>query len=114
MNSRNEAVGMLYVGYLEQPYKNVMFTHSSRYCSFSLLLERVEVGWHGAGRAPFSKPLEQMNETISAIEAGKIQTRIGTIDSDNEIGHVAKHLDSLLGLLNKRNLELKPGPVSWI
>lgn len=105
-NSRNEAIGMLYVGYLEQPYKDVMVTAA---ITIILIFTAIGVGggwlaWRWA--STIFKPLEQMNATITAAESGDMNARTGDIDSDNEIGRVAKHLDTLLDLLNQRNAEL--------
>jgi signal transduction histidine kinase len=109
MNRRGKPIGMLYVGYLEQPYKNLMVT---ALIVIVLLFTVIGAGggWLAWRRArTIFKPLERMNATISAVEAGNMDARTGTIDSDNEIGRVAKHLDTLLNLLNQRNNELK----SW-
>jgi two-component system, NtrC family, sensor kinase len=108
-NSRNEAIGMLYVGYLEQPYKDVMVA-----AVITIILIFTTIGAGGGWLAwrwarTIFKPLEQMNATISAAESGDMNARTGAIDSNNEIGRVAKHLDTLLDLLNQRNTELK----SW-
>lgn len=105
-NSRNEAIGMLYVGYLEQPYKDVLVT-----AVFTIILIFTAIGVGGGWLAwrwarTIFKPLEQMNATISAAESGDMNARTGAITSDNEIGRVAKHLDTLLDLLNQRNAEL--------
>jgi two-component system NtrC family sensor kinase len=106
-NSSNQAIGMLYVGYLERPYKEVMVT---AVITIILIFTAIGVGggwlaWRWA-RTIF-KPLEQMNATISAAESGDMNARTGAINSDNEIGRVAKHLDTLLDLVNQRNAELK-------
>ena len=106
-NNRNEPIGMLYVGYLEQPYKNVMVS-----AGFIIVLLFLMIGAGGGWLAwrwahTIFKPLEQMNSTISAVESGNMNARTGAIKSDNEIGRVAKHLDTLLDLLNQRNSELE-------
>ncbi len=106
-NNHNKPIGMLYVGYLEQPYKNVMFT-----ALVAILVIFTAIGTGGGWLAwrwarTIFKPLEQMNTTISAVESGDMDARTGTIELDNEIGRVAKHLDTLLDLLNQRNNELK-------
>jgi two-component system NtrC family sensor kinase len=105
-NSRNEAIGMLYVGYLEQPYKDIMLA-----AVITIILIFTAIGMGGGWLAwrwarTIFKPLEQMNSTISEVESGDMNARTGAIDSDNEIGRVAKHLDKLLDLLNQRNAEL--------
>ena len=106
-NNRNQPIGMLYVGYLEQPYKNVLVT-----AAIIIILLFITVGVGGGWLAwrwahTIFKPLEQMNTTISAVESGDMNARTGAVESNNEIGRVSKHLDALLDLLNQRNTELK-------
>ena len=107
VDRQHKPIGMLYVGYLEQPYKNVMTL-----AAMIILLIFAVIGAGGGWLAwrwarSISAPLEKMNATITAVEAGNMHARTGGVASDNEIGRVAKHLDSLLELLNERNLELK-------
>ncbi|HEY6094045.1 MAG TPA: cache domain-containing protein [Gallionellaceae bacterium] len=107
LNSRNQAVGMLYVGYLERPYRDVLVMALS-----AILLIFAAIGFGGIwlawrwARSIFT-PLEQMNATISAVESGDMHARTGNVESDNEIGRVARHLDMLLDLLNQRSKELE-------
>ncbi len=107
MNSSKQTVGMLYVGYLERPYKDVLVM-----ALMASLLIFSAIGVGGAWLAwrwahTIFTPLEQMSATISAVESGDMHARTGSVESDNEIGRVAKHLDKLLDLLNQRSAELE-------
>jgi two-component system, NtrC family, sensor kinase len=106
LDSRGERVGMLYVGFLEAPFQAV----KAQALTLVVLLF-LGVGGVGGGllwrwaRAVF-QPLERMNATISAVESGDLDARTGAVQSDDEIGRVARHLDELLGQLQQRNREL--------
>ncbi|MDP1619875.1 MAG: ATP-binding protein, partial [bacterium] len=52
-------------------------------------------------------PLEKMNQTMSAVEAGDLSARTGTLASQDEIGQLARHFDQLLEQLQTQNRELK-------
>ncbi len=106
LDSRGERVGMLYVGFLEAPFQAVKVQALT-----VVVLLFIGVGAVGGGllwrwaRAVF-QPLERMNATISAVESGDLDARTGAVQSDDEIGRVARHLDELLGQLQQRNREL--------
>jgi two-component system NtrC family sensor kinase len=107
LDSEQRRVGMLYVGYLERPFQQVKLAALG-----AILLLFLAAGGAGAvffwrlARTIF-KPLERMNATISAVEAGDLDARTGTMSSRDEIGRVARHLDQLLDQLRQRNRELK-------
>lgn len=107
LDSRGERVGMLYVGYLERPFSNAKATALAAI----VLLFAAMGAWGGIlvlrwARTIF-QPLERMNATISAVEAGELGVRTGGVDSADEIGRVAHHLDELLDQLEQRNQELR-------
>jgi len=106
-DSRGERVGMLYVGYLEKPFRDAKVAALA-----AILLLFAAIGTAGGmlfwrwARTIF-QPLERMNATISAVEAGDLDARTGKVGSADEIGRVAHHLDQLLDQLRQRNRELK-------
>jgi signal transduction histidine kinase len=57
-------------------------------------------------RAIFS-PLEQMAATMQRVEAGALDARVGRVDSADEIGRLAGHLDHLLGVIDDNTRELR-------
>jgi two-component system NtrC family sensor kinase len=107
LDSGMRRVGMLYVGYLDRPFQQLKIAALS-----AILLLFLALGGAGAilfwrlARTIF-KPLERMNSTISAVEAGDLDARTGKVGSGDEIGRVAHHLDQLLDQLRQRNRELK-------
>lgn len=108
-DSFGERVGMLYVGFLETPFRQtkiitllmVVLTFVAVAAASVPLFMR----WAGA----IFRPLERMTETINKVEAGDLDARSGMPDRGDEISHVASHLDSLLDGIQRRDQQLR----SW-
>ena len=106
-DSFGEAVGMLYVGFLEAP-----FTAAKRqavlviFAAFSgvLLLSVPLFLWMAKG---IFAPLEKMNQTMRRVGEGDLNARNGETRSHDEIGQVAGHLDDLLDELQDRDAKLR-------
>ncbi len=92
-------VGMLYVGILERPFALLktaaLASIAAVFIVVMVLAAWVSLRW---ARAIF-RPLEQMEATIDAVEAGRMGARVGAVASGDEIGRLARHLDRLLGLI---------------
>ncbi len=106
-DSFGRPVGMLYVGYLEAPFRQ------ARLAAIALVVLLFAAA-SGAGiflslrvaRGIF-RPLQRMNATMSAVEAGDASARSGAGLVRDEIGLLASHLDELLDRVQDQNLELK-------
>jgi signal transduction histidine kinase len=102
-------VGMLYVGYLEQPFRLVKYG--------MLGAIGVIIGVVMALAALFSLrwarsifgPVEQMNRTMRAVEEGRGEARVGHVNASDEIGTLATHLDHLLDVIDEKTRSLQ----SW-
>lgn len=107
LDSRGQRVGMLYVGFLESPFQTAKYTTLIAMVivlSLTILLT-VPIFFRWA-RAIF-RPLEHMDKTIFLVEGGNFEARTGVVASDDEIGRLAHHLDSLLNLLQIRDQQLR-------
>jgi signal transduction histidine kinase len=95
-DSRGRRIGMLYVGYLDAPFRAIKHGALAGVIGlFALaivLAAIVSLRW---ARGIF-RPLERMNETMNAIEAGDGTARVGHLASRDEIGDLAAHFDELL------------------
>ncbi|NTV94073.1 MAG: two-component sensor histidine kinase [Thiobacillus sp.] len=106
-DSRGERVGMLYAGYQEKPFRD-----AQAYVLAAILLLFTALGAGGGwlcwrwARTIF-QPLERMDATIAAVEAGRPEARTGVVDTADEIGRVAERLDKLLDLQDQRKRELQ-------
>ncbi|HEY6772424.1 MAG TPA: cache domain-containing protein [Oxalicibacterium sp.] len=106
-DSFGRRVGMLYVGYLEEPFRKAKET------AFILLAALFAV--IGMGGVYFSlrvargiyAPLAAMNRTMTAVEMGDMDARSGGTPSRDELGSLSRHLDELLDTVQAQNYELK-------
>ncbi|WP_350334132.1 sensor histidine kinase [Coralliovum pocilloporae] len=108
-DSFGKRVGMLYVGFLEEPFQA---TKQSAYLSIILGI-LIVIGlsvpiFLRMARGIF-RPLEIMTRIMHRVEKGDLEARIGKIDSRDEIGQVAGHLDELLDQIQERDHALR----SW-
>jgi len=106
-DGQGRRIGMLYVGYLEAPFKaikrwglaGVVAVFAVAIC----LAAVVSLRW---ARGIF-KPLERMNETMNAIEAGDAGARVGPVASRDEIGQLAGHFDQMVDRLATQRQDLQ-------
>lgn len=106
-DSYGRRVGMLYVGFLQQP-----FTSAKRETVLGILVAFLVVA---AATVPLFlkwarsifKPLERMTGTIARVESGDLAARTGPVEGKDEIGQVALHLDHLLDQVQERDAQLR-------
>lgn len=107
LDSFGDRVGMLYVGFLEAPFKaaerQTLIQVGASFLVVLALAVPLLLRW---ARGIFA-PLERMNATIERVEQGDLTARTGAIPRDDEIGRVATHLDALLDQLEERDRSLR-------
>lgn len=107
LNGQNRRIGMLYVGFLEEPFAMLKSTtYIALISAFVLVLLFSIPLFLKIARGIFS-PLEQMSKTIKLVEEGDLDARINVIKPKDEIGEVARHLDNLLDQVQLRDKELR-------
>ncbi|MFD1702523.1 cache domain-containing protein [Methylopila henanensis] len=107
VDGEGQRVGMLYVGFLEKPFRTARWTMiGAVVAAFTLALAVTVPFLLGLARAIF-RPLERMKRTIAAVDAGDLGARTGEAPRDDEIGVVAHRLDDLLDGLQARDAELR-------
>ena len=113
LDGQGQRVGMLYVGFLEQPFTllKVGVLAAIGVIFFAVMIASAAVSLRLA-RSIFA-PLERMAQTLQRVESGALSARVGSVDSGDEIGQLAGHLDQLLdsidektGALQRWNAEL--------
>jgi two-component system NtrC family sensor kinase len=106
-NSAGQRVGMLYVGFLEKPFTLMKYAAlaSIGIIFFAVMLGAAFVSLRWA-RAIF-RPLEQMTRTMQHVEADELDARVGDVDSSDEIGQLAGHLDHLLNVIDDKTRALQ-------
>ncbi|MCQ4630866.1 cache domain-containing protein [Shinella sp. CPCC 100929] len=106
-DSHGKRVGMLYVGFLEAPFTaakyQTVLTIVAAFFAITAASVPIFLRW---ARGIF-EPLERVDATIARVESGDLGARTGPVDSQDEIGRVAVHLDDLLNQLERSDQELR-------
>ena len=107
LDSRGERVGMLYVGFLEAPFRAAKRTAFLVVGAISLLISVAGVLLTLRWARSIFRPIEHMHATIDAIDAGAAQARVGPVDSRDELGRLAAEFDRLLDTQAAQRAELQ-------
>jgi len=106
-NNRGERIGMLYVGFLEEPFaharRQVVAVVVAVFALAMVIAGIFAILW---ARRVF-RPIERMHATMHAIEQGDSDARVGVVPSQDELGVVAEHFDRLLDRLQAQAASLK-------
>lgn len=109
VDSTGARVGMLYVGFLDAPFRTqkqmVLIVAVVGFFLVALITIPLLLRW----AASIFRPLEAMDRTISRVEAGEMEARTGMTETGDEIGRLAYHFDGLLALVQQRDAQLR----SW-
>ncbi|RZS54413.1 sensor histidine kinase [Sphaerotilus mobilis] len=100
-------IGMLYVGYLERPFIWLKYGMLAGIgvIFFAVMVVAAVVSLRWAGT--IFRPVEQMEATLRRIESGAAEARVGVVDSTDELGRLARHLDALLDLIADKTRALE-------
>jgi len=107
LDSHGERVGMLYVGFLEAPFRQSKLATLVAICAAFLAVTVFSIPLFLKWAGSIFRPLEKIVETIGAVENGDMGARTGTRPANDEIGRVATHLDGLLDRIEQREAELR-------
>ena len=107
LDSFGARVGMLYVGFLDSPFRAAKMRSLLWIAVGFLLLIGVLVPLFLRIARGIFRPLEKMVATISKVEAGDLGARSEVPAAQNEIALVSKELDTLLEQVQERNRELR-------
>ncbi len=99
-------VGMLYAGFLEAPFRRDLWKALGVLVSMFLALMLLSAWVAVRGANAIFKPIESMSKVVQATQKGE-PGRVGRVSSKDEIGLLAKELDSMLDLLELRKQEIQ-------
>jgi signal transduction histidine kinase len=106
-NGAGERVGMLYVGYLERPFTLLKYGALAGiglvFFAVMIVASVVSLRW---ARSIFG-PVERMEATMQCVEGGDLDARVGVVESPDEIGRLAQHLDRLLDVIDDKTRALQ-------
>ncbi len=106
-NAQQERIGMLYVGYLETPFRHVKYGLVAMvmgiFATVMVLAAWLSLRW---ARSIF-QPVELMNHTMQQVQDGNHAARVGTLAQRDELGALAGHLDQLLDVVDDKTATLQ-------
>ena len=107
LDSDEQRIGMLYVGYLEKPFRLVRYAMlgvmALIFLGVMALASVLSVRW---ARSIF-KPVERMNQVMQRVEEGQASARVGRLGARDELGALASHLDHLLDVVADKTTALE-------
>ena len=106
-NGQGVRVGMLYVGYLESPFRQTKYGILGLivgiFAVAMVLAAWLSLRW---ARSIF-QPVELMNRTMQQVQDGDAAARVGTLPQQDELGALANHLDQLLVAVDDKTRTLQ-------
>ena len=107
LDAQGQRIGMLYVGFLEQPFRWVRYGMLAAivviFLGVMALAALFSVRW---ARSIFH-PVQQMNQTMVLVESGLSDARVGPVKARDELGALANHLDELLDVIEDKTQSLR-------
>jgi signal transduction histidine kinase len=107
LDARDRRIGMLYVGYLEAPFRMVRYAMLGAIVLIFLLVMTLSAWFSVRWARSIFKPVERMNHTMLRVEEGHAQARVGALAARDELGALAGHLDHLLDVIDEKTLALR-------
>ncbi|MDO9145202.1 cache domain-containing protein [Rhodoferax sp.] len=107
LNGQGARVGMLYVGYLETPFRQtkygILAIIVGIFAVAMVLAAWLSLRW---ARSIF-QPLERMSHTMQQVQDGDVAARVGPLPQQDELGALASHLDQLLTAVDDKTRTLQ-------
>jgi len=107
MDSFGNRVGMLYVGFLDSPFRAAKAKALWLIIGGFLLLLALSVPLFLRLARSIFKPLEDIVQTISKVEAGDLSARTDLPNNNNEVSRVSSHLNTILAQVQERDQRLR-------
>ena len=107
LDASGQRVGMLYVGFLEQPFRLVKYSMLALIVGIFLIVMMLAALFSVRWARSIFRPLEQMNRTMQRVEEGDPGARVGAVEARDEIGTLANHLDQLLDVIDDKTRALQ-------
>ena len=107
VDGAGQRVGMLYVGYLEQPFRLVKYGMLGAIGVIFAVVMALAAFFSLRWARSIFRPVEQMNRTMQAVEDGHGGARVGHVEASDEIGTLATHLDHLLDVIDEKTRSLQ-------
>jgi two-component system, NtrC family, sensor kinase len=107
LDAQGQRVGMLYVGFLESPFRWVRHAMLAIMGLIFLAVMAVSALLSVRWARSIFRPVEQMNRTMQRVEDGDAAARVGPLPARDELGALAGHLDQLLDVIDEKTSALR-------
>jgi two-component system NtrC family sensor kinase len=107
LDSFGQRVGMLYVGFLEEPFRSAKENALSVIFILFAIISLFGCAWSLHWARSIFRPIERMNLAIARIDGGEGDARVGATGSSDELGRLAGEFDHLLDVLAQKRNELQ-------
>jgi two-component system NtrC family sensor kinase len=107
LDAQNQRIGMLYVGYLEAPFRLVRYAMLGVMGLIFLAVMALSAWFSLRWARSIFQPVQRMNRTMQLVEEGQSQARVGEISARDELGALAGHLDELLDVIDDKTAALQ-------
>lgn len=107
LDSHEQRIGMLYVGFLDGPFAQARQQTFAIVVGLFVLAMGVAAIFAVIWARRVFRPIERMHTTMHAIERGDADARVGEVETEDELGVVAAHFDQLLDRLQAQAESLK-------
>jgi two-component system NtrC family sensor kinase len=107
LDADEQRIGMLYVGYLERPFRWVRYAMVAVIGLIFLAVMAAAAVFSVRWARSIFKPVEQMNQTMRRVESGESNARVGAVAARDELGALAGHLDELLDTIDDKTRALR-------
>lgn len=107
LDGTGQRIGMLYVGFLERPFRWVRYLALASLLLAVLSITAVAAVLSGRLARRISRPIERMDATMNRIESGDASARVGAVDTGDEVARLASHFDHLLDTLDEKTEALR-------
>lgn len=107
LDAHDQRIGMLYVGYLEAPFRLVRYAMLGVMGLIFLGVMALSAWFSLRWARSIFQPVQRMNRTMQLVEEGQSSARVGEISARDELGALAGHLDELLDVIDDKTAALQ-------
>ncbi|MCW5670150.1 MAG: cache domain-containing protein [Hydrogenophaga sp.] len=107
LDAHDQRIGMLYVGYLEAPFRLVRYAMLGVMGLIFLGVMALSAWFSLRWARSIFQPVQRMNRTMQLVEEGQSAARVGEIAARDELGALAGHLDELLDVIDEKTAALQ-------
>ncbi len=106
-NFYGERVGMLYAGFLEKPFRVRLWQALIGLIVLFLVLTALSMFIAVRGARNIFRPVAEMSRVVRVTRSGNLDSRIGIVDVEDELGELAIEFDAMLDKLQARNQQIQ-------